>query len=516
MGFTLFRRGIKQGASRWRLSSVQFACVFLSAVCSLLPAAAYAARIYPSAGSTSAAFLKLGVGARAAAMGGAFTAVPGDPYAVYWNPAGLARLDDGKNVGFFHNEYFQGLGQEFLFYTAPAAGFKIPLAGRPRGGAFGLGLNYFYTPKEMERRSGLNEADPVNPISPVEGKFGAYDVAFSAGYGWQFRRDIALGAAFKVIRQSIDDRSGSSAALDLGLLRGFDWKGEAYTAGVSVQNIGPGIKFTERRYPLPLVFKAGLSRRLPGRGGLVALEAAKPVDNYLSFLLGVEYPLTGRLALRSGYRYRMNGNELGPWSGFSAGAGVEFDRLSFDYAFAPFGGLGDSHRFSVNFRFGEAAAPVKQAAAPAQLMPGAKAFIFKSSPRALAISQRGIKYEVKAAAADCGLYGITFRTLVRGEVPAEFSVWEGELPAELLKFLPAGFTALKAWQLPTLPGQVQGGVKLEFKLPKAAAPDKMFLLFRAADGWREAEAAPAGGGNDFSFFAVEAPLSTHYALAVKE
>lgn len=486
---------------------------------SVLPAAA--AKIYPSAGSTSAAFLKLPVGARAVAMGGAFTAVPGDPYAIYWNPAGLAGLEGERHAGLFHNEYFQGLGQEFLFYSAPAAGFRLPLAGRPRGGAFGLGLNYFYTPKDMERRSGLYEADPVNPISPVEGKFGAYDLAFSAGYGWRRGADLSLGAAFKVIRQTIDEESGGSVALDLGLLRDFTYGGTPYTAGFTVQNLGPGLKLADRRYGLPLVFKAGLSRPLPGPGGLLALEVSKPVDNYPSVAAGVEYPLTGRLALRSGYRYRLYGNELGAWSGFSAGAGVAFDKLSFDYAFTPFGVLGNSHRFSINLRFGAAAAAAAVTPAPARPAPQAPAgyrnFEFKVSPRALTLSARGAKYEIKAVSAECGLSSVMFMTLLRGEVPAGFSVAEGEPSAAAGAGLPAGTLPLRLWRPGPLPGSVQGDIKLEFRIPKSEADaEKVALLYKSGAGWKDAGAALSGGDGQFNFFTALVPQAAAYAAVKKD
>ncbi|MCB0259296.1 MAG: hypothetical protein KDE62_06190, partial [Calditrichaeota bacterium] len=36
-------------------------------------------------GSTAASFLEIGVGARALAMGGAFTALADDPSTLYWN-----------------------------------------------------------------------------------------------------------------------------------------------------------------------------------------------------------------------------------------------------------------------------------------------------------------------------------------------------------------------------------------------------------------------------------------------
>lgn len=487
----------------WWGNGAALAAALLLCLCAG-PAAA--ANIYPSAGTTSAAFLKLGAGARGVGMAGAFSGVPGDPFSIYWNPAGLAYQGPDKGLAFFHNEYFQGLGQEFLAYNVPAA----------RGG-WGLGLNYFYTAKDLERRSGLNEADPLNPISPSEGKFGAYDLALSAGYGFRADGRTALGGAFKFIRQSIDDETGAAPALDLGALRSFSWRGGEYTAGLAVLNLGPGIKFVSRTYPLPLTFKAGLSRRLDENGALASLELQKPVDNYPSLALGVEYPLTGRLALRSGYRYRQHGNELGAWSGFSAGAGVAFDRLTFDYAFTPFGVLGNSHRFSINLRFGEVKAAARAAhAAPQPAPAGYRSFAFSVTPRPMTISPRGVRYEIRAASPDCGISSVTFRTLLRGEAPAELAIAEGAVSGELLAGFPAGVLPLKAWRAGALPGNVQGDMYFQLKLPKAAAgAGRPAFFYRSGAVWAESVLTAAGEDGENLFFTAAAPFSADYALGLK-
>lgn len=474
-----------------------------------------AARIYPSAGSTAASFLKLEVGARAVAMGGAFTAVPGDPYAVYWNPAGLAFLENEKNLSLFHNEYFQDLGQEFLLYTAPAKGGKFLGVPGPKSGTWGFALNYFYVPADMERRSGLNEGDPENPISPSEGEFGAYDLAASAAYGRRLRGGLSAGAAFKVIRQSIDDRSAGSVALDLGLLREYSWRGHPVTGGFAVQNLGPGIKFSERRYGLPLVFRAGVSGRLQDSGTLLSLDAEKPVDNYPALAVGAEIPLTQRLVLRSGYRYRLYGNEEGDWSGFSAGAGVFFDRAVFDYAFTPFGELGNAHRFSVSVKFGRPSS-AKPAPAPAAPLPGGAAVVYSVTARPTGLSPRGVKYDLSASADGPGLSTVTFRTLLRDPPPAVMTFITGNLPAAL-PALPAGVRPLAVWQSAGFPGGLLGPVRLGFRLETAAAQSgKLYLFYGDGKDWKLLEPVPEGAEGGFSLFSAEAPGAAYYAAGLGE
>ena len=493
--------------------NVLLALILIFHLSSFIPL--HAAKIYHAAGTTSAAFLKLGVGARATAMGGAFAGVTDDPYSIYWNPAGLASLEGEKNIGFFHNDHFQGLKQEFMLYTAPAEGLTFLKTRELRSGIWGVGLDYFYTPKDMERRSGLNESDPLAPISLSEGKFGAYDMAVSLGYGWQPETGLGVGFAFKVIRQSIDNRSAATAALDLGVMKDYTWFGEDFTAGLSVQNIGPGIKFISERYDLPLVFKAGLSRRLPGSGALFLLEADKPIDNYPSFILGAELPVVAKLALRTGYRYRHNGNELGPWSGFSAGAGLTFSRFSFDYSFSPFGELGNSHRFSLNARFGGGAASLKGfkgSAQPDGAMRNSRTVSYAVSPKAIMLSQRGVKYQIRAVSESADLYAFSFRTMVRGPVAADISVTEGELPQVLASRLPAGMVQLKAWEFYPGIGDMQSDITFELRSPKVSDGKKYSFLYLTKNGWKEIAITPAREDAELVYFEVSVPFSTHYML----
>ncbi|MEA3307591.1 MAG: PorV/PorQ family protein, partial [Elusimicrobiota bacterium] len=300
-------------------------CVFillffvLSPLPSTLPPV-FGAKIHSAAGSTSATFLKIGVGARAVSMAGAFVSVCDDPYAAYWNPAGLTYLKDSKYLSFSHNDYFQGLKQEFLVYTVDGEYMKFINSDKFGGGIWAFGLNYFYIPEDMERRSGLNESDPLNPISPVEGKFKAYDMALSISHGFEYEKDWNLGYKLKFIRQSIDDESGEAFAVDVGGLRPINLLGADFMLGLSLQNLGPGIKFISKRYKLPLILKAGISKKISK--GLVAFEMEKHIDNYPFLKVGIEQYLSDKFSIRGGYKYRLYGNKLGAISGLATGFGI--------------------------------------------------------------------------------------------------------------------------------------------------------------------------------------------------
>src|SRR2546422_3736959 len=63
----------------------------------LSPGWASAANIFEKVGTFDGQFLKIGVGARACAMGGAFVGVADDASALFWNAAGIARIDPDKS-----------------------------------------------------------------------------------------------------------------------------------------------------------------------------------------------------------------------------------------------------------------------------------------------------------------------------------------------------------------------------------------------------------------------------------
>ncbi|PIV54091.1 MAG: hypothetical protein COY53_02910 [Elusimicrobia bacterium CG_4_10_14_0_8_um_filter_37_32] len=332
----------------------------------LLQLPVYAAvAVHPKAGSTSASFLRLGIGGRPVAMS-AYTAISDDVQAVHWNPAGLSQLKENE-LSIMHNESFQGIKHNFLGY-----------AHKLKGGYLGLSFITLTVPTDLERRSGLNENDVFDPITEVEGYFSASDIAGILSYSRKVSPSLYLGGNLKYIRQTIDIDNADTFALDLGALYSVD-KIKNLKLALTLENMGGGIKFIRKEFPLPFSITFGAGYKTVNDKLILAIDFKQFVDDYLTTSIGTEYSLTDMFVVRGGYKYRLNGNPLGDISGLSTGLGVNFNNVSFDYAFKPYGVMGDTHRLSFRVRFQE----IRQL------------YLFRSKPTGKKISKEEISLPVQ-------------------------------------------------------------------------------------------------------------------------
>src|ERR1019366_5741488 len=106
---------------------------------------------------------------------------------------------------------------------------------------------------------------------------------------------------------------------------------------------------------LPLTMRFGGSIRPWDNKFLLSSDIIVPRDNQLAFAVGGEYNKNYSdflgYSVRSGYNTTSNAQGL---TGVSVGGGLRLGRASFDFAWVPFGELGNSYRFALHIRFGAA------------------------------------------------------------------------------------------------------------------------------------------------------------------
>src|SRR5574338_927435 len=280
-----------------------------------------------SAGSTGLSFLKYGFGARNIAMGDAGTALSNDLTGLFYNPAKLA-LTDKSEVLFMHNEWIQDVSSEVI-------GAKTTIWGLP----FALGFN-------VTSVSGLEfreiAGDPVTT-------FDANYFYGSLSTGFFVTDEISFGAGIKYLYEGLLNDQAYGFGFDFGLNYLLPFKG--LTASAVVKNIGSmnALRNEERKLSTELRIGSEYTYSLEDAkfyftGGVEFQKYLDTEDNHFNF--GGEVLYNKLIAARAGYQ---SGYES---RGFTAGVGLMWGNLKFDYAFLPFSlGLGNANLFSLQFKF---------------------------------------------------------------------------------------------------------------------------------------------------------------------
>jgi hypothetical protein len=328
--------------------------------------------LFLGAGSANAtkyagAFMANGGGARALAMGGAFTAVADDPSATFWNVAGIADIDSREFL-VMHSERFGDLiDRDFASFVAPV---DWSLLG---GSGAGVGITLirlgvddiaFTDHIKLDDLNGDGIGDPISVLDHLDEVIYKSDqeYALMLSYGENLGQWRA-GASLKFIHQSVGNYSSFGLGADVGLLRPKWWRN--LDVGVKLQDITttylswntgrnelitpavvPAIAW---RQPLPeWNMSATLAASLESR-----FENRRDVDQYwlgktsANSHLGLEIGFSQKVFLRGGYDSGWSTEDM------TAGAGFVVSRFTIDYAFA-----GDAldideytHRISATARF---------------------------------------------------------------------------------------------------------------------------------------------------------------------
>lgn len=280
-------------------------------------------------GTSTGEFLKLGIGARAAGLGGAYTAVCNDATSIYWNPAGLSSdLDYSFSV--MHAVWIDKTYFDFIGYSQKIQNI----------GTVGMGVQYF-------NAGSIKETDETGLI---QGAFTPKDVAVNLAWAREFWR-IPLGVNIKYINSQIKNKA-SAISLDAGLKLNFYDRLEVALVG---QNLIGQLKYVEEENPLPQTYKVG-TRTYISANTFWALDIVKQRDRKLYYNFGIEYGKKigvmedKKVAVRTGYSTKTAGDIEG-LSGLAVGFGLGLEKFDFDYAWTPYGDLGQTHRISVSYGF---------------------------------------------------------------------------------------------------------------------------------------------------------------------
>jgi len=299
-------------------------------------------------GTSSATFLRIGIGARAQGMGGTFVAVADDPSAIFWNPAGLASLQN-REIQASHVDWPAEVNFDHLTLVLPS---------RRLGGSIGVQFGVLGTR--------IQETTDLQPFG-TGNEFTYSDVIAGASYARRWTDKLLVGMGMKYVREDLGSQVGgpvtNAVLFDAGSI--FYLGLGSVRIAAALTNFGPEMRphgqyvspysGEERSYDgfdPPMTFRFGAAfepvetatQRLT-----TSFEMGQPADNQLQVQAGMEWSYHRIFALRTGY------NASADLLRFSAGAGfiapVSTWRGTFDYAYTDAGVLGAVHRVSMGLRF---------------------------------------------------------------------------------------------------------------------------------------------------------------------
>ncbi len=295
-----------------------------SAFCGFLPESAFSK---DARGVSGASFLKDISSPRFYALGqSGSTILSGE--SVFYNPGGL--YTDGKSS--FYASYNSLLEGSYKSQISYSKNFDSAI----------WGFSWI--------RGSYGSFEKLNSRGENLGSFSPSDNAFMFSFS---KSDIAIhwGSSLKLIRTDLVYESAWTFAIDLGLVSMPSLsKNTQYS--LYFRNLGPGMKIGGQTDPLP--FEAGGGLKTRWNFADVYIDCKFPSYDSPYITGGAELPLpiseSVGLFLRSGLNLR-NKSELG-WAGvFSGGLGFYSSSINFDYAYIPYGDLGDTHRISVSWLF---------------------------------------------------------------------------------------------------------------------------------------------------------------------
>lgn len=284
-------------------------------------------------------FIQLGISARSAGLGGAFTSMTNDQTSIFFNPGTLSSLENSKVSATFMKHVLD-ISSGQIVYTLP---FTSQSAER-------IAISAIYTTYGSFERT--------DEFANVLGQFSANNIALMGTYSNELDSTLSYGCSAKFLYATLDDLSSTAIAMDAGIL--YKLPKSRTNIGFSLLNIGTQLStFTGITDALPVDVRLGVNHRLRGLPLLLnfsfhhlADDANAFFDRVGNFSLGGEFILSKVLDLRLGYdNYVRDATSIQGqrrFSGFSAGVGIRTQYVLIDYGASAIGTAGSIHRLTLH------------------------------------------------------------------------------------------------------------------------------------------------------------------------
>lgn len=309
-------------------------------------------------GTAAAAFLEIGVNARAEAMGGAYAAQQGYADMIYWNPAGLAFVD-GIAGSFSNTEWLAETSFNFATMAIPIPAIK---------GVIASSFTTLGVP-EQEVRSHTGELTGE--------RYDARDYAVNISVASRLTDSFSFGVTTKYINQRIWSEKATGFGFDVGV--SFKTPLEGLTMGSSISNFGSDMSMTGKNltdvtdpdpenvgvdnipvtydtdaFPLPQIFRFGLAYEFEFDDftSTTAVDLMHPTGSTENMNLGTEIGFKNIIFARAGYQSLFEKDHI---NGLTMGVGIQYmlnskETFAFDYALSDWGLLGKAHRISMSIK----------------------------------------------------------------------------------------------------------------------------------------------------------------------
>lgn len=230
-------------------------------------------------GGQPGAFLRRGVGGRALAMGNAYTSVSNDASSIYWNAAGLSKMEKVELQGMYsiltfdRQQLFVGVGGRISDMFALGAGW------------------YKFGVTDIDGRDRVG-----NPTQTFDDSENSFMVSASMKLG-----EVAFGITGKYLHHSLAGKSATGFGVDVGAnVALFDM----FNVGLVMQDIGAQLSWnttSNLKESVPLTTRGGVAFRPDFIPIVVSTELVKTGSGDIGFKAGSEYRIVEFFGIRAGY-----------------------------------------------------------------------------------------------------------------------------------------------------------------------------------------------------------------------